>query len=76
MLYSLCKLFEHKCVTHSSYNDNNLPSVLKSPFSNEAVQRFLSELCSSVKKYCEYTKIKLFAASNDVYSLTFYEEII
>ncbi len=41
--------------THPSYNDENLPSVffflpiLKSPFSNQAVLRFLSEWCNSVQ---------------------------
>ncbi len=38
--------------THPSYNDKNPPSVFfffKSPFSNQAVLRFLSEWCSSVQ---------------------------
>ncbi len=38
--------------THPSYNDQNPPSVFfffKSPFSNQAVLRFLSEWCSSVQ---------------------------
>ncbi len=62
MQNSLYKLFEHKCVleacTHPSYYDNNPPSVfflfflipiLNSPFSNQAVLRFLSEWRSSVQ---------------------------
>ncbi len=53
MQNSLYKLFEQMCVgsmcTHPSYNDKNPPSgflkipILKSPFSNQAVLRFLSE---------------------------------
>ncbi len=41
--------------THPSYNDKNPPSgfckipILKSPFSYQAVLRFLSEWCSSVQ---------------------------
>ncbi len=51
MRNSLYKLFEHKCVlevcTHPHYNDKNPPIVflipiLKSPFLNQAVLRFLS----------------------------------
>ncbi len=49
MLNSLYKLFEHKCVLEVCAHDKNPPSVfflipiLKSPFSNQAVLRFLSE---------------------------------
>ncbi len=59
MQNSLFKLSEHKCVlevcTHPSYNDKNPPSgffkipILKSPFSNQAVLRALSEWRSSVQ---------------------------
>ncbi len=56
MQNSLYKLFEHKCVcTHPFYNDTNPPSdffwipILKSPFSNQAVLRFLSEWHSFVQ---------------------------
>ncbi len=51
MQNSLYKLFEHKCVcTHPSYNDKNPPSVFfKSPFSNQAVLRFLSVWRSSAQ---------------------------
>ncbi len=57
MQNSLLKLFEHKCVLEvcvhhiTSHNDKNPPSdfFFKSPFSNQAVLRFLSELRSSVQ---------------------------
>ncbi len=49
MLNSLYKLFEHKRVLEVCAHDKNPPSVfflipiLKPPFSNQAVLRFLSE---------------------------------
>ncbi len=61
MQNSLYKLFDHNCVisvcTHPSYNDKihpvfylkNVIRILKSPFSTQAVLRFLSESRSSAQ---------------------------
>ncbi len=59
MLVTLYELFEHKCVLEVCVHTHRimmtihpvffLIPILKSPFSNQAVLRFLSEWCSSVQ---------------------------